>query len=410
MDHAVKKSNQIMRLPYSFHKKDDDSDDGYKVKIIYERKQDDKILAFNNDSYDSAMFAYSTKQLIKAFEIDKEIINNIRINKKIRNSDEIRQSNEYKETVKKEAAEAEKSVTFLHDKYSVTKAITEENVNFFIYLQQNSPKEPMTRQQATQYIKSIDMRYILGFNNQPLNAAFSSLFYTDEHPSDNFFINPKTGETSYYCRLDNYVYNDIFNIVYHLLKFNDNMSESSKWNKTFNFVYKMFGLNITANWKKEFEQTISNNLLKFGEIINYSKNTKYLKCAIELYKELMKLWKEHVYQNNIGWRDASRTIAADWISTSIQKDRTTIQKMLLILEYVGLISRTTSKYKYKVLECWKKEPNEYQFTVITDDNINSIIFKAESIRMSMTKPLKEVSRKKLDELFKKVPHKNVRAL
>ena len=395
-----------MRLPYSFHKKDDDSDDGYMVKIIYERKNFDKISAFNDDSYDSAMFAYSTKQLIKAFEIDKEIINNIRINKKICNSDKICQSNEYKEIVKKEVVKAEKSVAFLYNKYSATKAISEENVNFFTYLQQDSPKEPMTRQHATQYIKSIDMRYILGFNNQSLNAAFSSLFYTDEHPSDNFFTNQMTGKTSYYCRLDNYVYNDIFNIVYHLLKFDDNMSESSKWNKTFNFVYQMFGLNITTNWKKEFEQAISNNLLKFGEIINYSKNTKYLKCAIELYKELMKLWKEHVYQNNISWRDTSRTIAADWISTLVKKDRTNIQKMLLILEYVGLISPTTSKYKHKVLEYWKKEPNEYQFTVITDDNINSIIFKAESIRMSITKPLKEVSRQKLDKLFKKVPHNN----
>ena len=102
VDHAVKKSNQVMRLPYSFHKKDDDSDDGYKVKIIYERKQADKILAFNDDSYDSAMFAYSTKQLIKAFEIDKEIINNIKAKNKGHTSKQICQSNEYKEIVKKE--------------------------------------------------------------------------------------------------------------------------------------------------------------------------------------------------------------------------------------------------------------------------------------------------------------------
>ena len=54
----------------------------------------------------------------------------------------------------------------------------------------------MTRQQTTQYIKSINMRKVLGFDNQPLKAAFSSLFYTDEHPSDNFFIKPMTGKTS----------------------------------------------------------------------------------------------------------------------------------------------------------------------------------------------------------------------
>ena len=38
-----------MRLPYSFHKKDDDSDDGYKVKIIYEREKKSKEKMFEED-------------------------------------------------------------------------------------------------------------------------------------------------------------------------------------------------------------------------------------------------------------------------------------------------------------------------------------------------------------------------
>ena len=68
VDHAVKKSNQIMRLPYSFHKKADDTDDGYPVKIIYERKREDKELYFKNDLYESAMFAYPTTKIKKAFK------------------------------------------------------------------------------------------------------------------------------------------------------------------------------------------------------------------------------------------------------------------------------------------------------------------------------------------------------
>ena len=44
-----------------------------------------------------------------------------------------------------------------------------------------------SRKEATQYIKSFDMREILGFSNQPLNSAFSSLFYQDTHPSDYFY-------------------------------------------------------------------------------------------------------------------------------------------------------------------------------------------------------------------------------
>ena len=401
VDHAVKKSNQIMRLPYSYHKKDDNNDDGYKVKIIYERNKKIKDMFIEEDYYISAQFAYPIQKLIEAFKVDEDIINDLKSENKNRTSKEIRQTNEYKEKVKNESIKAKNFVTFLYDKYSVTEAISSENANFFTCLQQISPKIPMSRKEATQYIKSFDMRDILGFNNQPLNAAFSSLFYQDTHPSDYFYTNPKTGSTSYYCRLDKYFYNDIFDIVYHLLNFDDDMSEKKKWLKTFNFVYKMFGLNITTNWKQDFEKAILNNLEKFKQIIHYSKHTKYLKCASKLYEELMIVWKEHVYDNNIDWRNVNRTISAKWIGDRINTSRSTIQKELLLLEYVGLINRIDSIYRQSA--AWKKDSNEYRFEIINESNINEIIEKVEIIKRIMSKPLKEVTRHKLDILFKKSP-------
>ena len=72
VDYAVKKSNQIMRLSYSFHKKDDDTDEGYQVRIIYERKSEEQEEYFENDCYETAMFAYPTTELTKKFKIAEE--------------------------------------------------------------------------------------------------------------------------------------------------------------------------------------------------------------------------------------------------------------------------------------------------------------------------------------------------
>ena len=74
----------------------------------------------------------------------------------------------------------------------------------------------MTREEATQYIRKIDLREILEFEKQGLGVAFSSLFYEDKKPSD-AFVSDKEGNTVYYCRRENKFYYDIFDIVYRLL-------------------------------------------------------------------------------------------------------------------------------------------------------------------------------------------------
>ena len=154
------------------------------------------------------------------------------------------------------------------------------------------------------------------------------------------------------------------------------------------------------NWEEEFQRTLSNNIEKFNQIVTHSKETRYLKCATILYSELMTVWKEHVYKNNIDWKTAHRTIAAEWIGKRINLARSTVQKELLLLEYIGLITRIDKKTDWYI---WS---NEYQFNVITEENFTEIIMRAETIKRSMSRPLKEVNRKKLDYLFKKVPHNN----
>lgn len=108
----------------------------------------------------------------------------------------------------------------------------------------------------------------------------------------------------------------------------------------------------------------------------------------------MTLWKEHAYKNNINWRTAHRTIGAEWIGKRINLARSTVQKELLLLEYIGLINRINKKSDWYICS------NEYQFNIITDENITGMIIRAETIRTSMLKPLKEVTRQKLDNLLK----------
>lgn len=392
VDPAVKKSNQIMRVPFSLHKKDDNED--FTVTIKYERKSDLKIEPIEEGNYISAQFAYSIEEIIETFKIDAKILQEVKNQVGTKDKSKLRVTEEYKITSNKAKESAEKAVTLLKDKYPVTKAIVESDFAFFDYLQKILSDKPMSRTEATEYVNSIDIRKVLGFKNQSLNAAFSSLFYSDVHPSDYFFTNTKTGLTSYYCRLENRYYNNIFDIVYHLLNFDEKSSEKEKWLKTFNHVYKMFGIKIASQWEDEFNNALSGNIEKFNRIVSHSKKTRYLKCAMKLYNELMTLWKKHVYENNIDWRTAHRSIGAEWIGKKINLARSTAQKELLLLEYIGLINRTNKKFDWFICS------NEYQFAVIADENITEMITRTEIIRDYMSKPLKEVTRQKLDNLLK----------
>ncbi len=384
VDHAVKKSNQIMRLPYSFHKKIDDTDDGYPVKIIYERKREYKELYFENDLYESAMFAYPTSKIKKAFKINAGKTKNSTMNRKHK---------------KEEAPTKLRSQEIIRDKYTVTKAISEGNLSYFDYLQIKTPKSPMTRTEAREYVKSIDLIKILGFKNQSLNTAFSSLFYEDKHPSDAFIKN-KNGATIYYCRRENQWYYDIFDVVHHLLKFKQRLTEKEKWSKTFEFVYKMFGIKLVKRKEENiatFERARISNIEILDKVIMFSKKTKYLSGFVKrLYEKLMELWKEHSEKYNLPWRKLHMTLSTDYLAERLGKKKrdSTISKGLLILETIGLIKKHDGKYrKNNNLNA----ANEYHFPILTEDDLTTVIKKVETIRELYKKPLNEVTRKGLEE-------------
>lgn len=395
VDYAVKKSNQIMRLPYSIHKKDDNEDEGFQVKIIYERNRKLKEEFFAEEYNETDQLLYRTNKIIKSFQIDmNKIIKNQ--NKKIRTFDKIREDKIIIENISEE-------LKILTDKYSVTKAISERDTNYFEYLRKNKNNGAMSRQEATEYIRKIDLREILGFNEQKLNAGFSSLFYEDKNPSD-YFKSDENGRVSYYCRRENHFYNSIFEIVYRLSKFDNEMSEQEKWKEVYEFVYEINGIKLITGAeenKREFDRARQKNIEILSKTANHSKNTKYLKkFVMKLYEELMQIWEEHSEKYKLAWREMHKTVSVNYLADKMgrKKGDSKISKGLLILESIGVIERAEGKYQIH-----ENIPtaNEYRFCILREENISELTAGAEMIKANFNKPLNEVTRKKLEEIEKK---------
>ena len=236
----------------------------------------------------------------------------------------------------------------LCNKYEVIRAISEGNIRYFEYLRKKAQENNMTREEATQYIRKIDLREILGFEKQGLGAAFSSLFYEDKKPSD-AFVSDREGKTVYYCRRENKFYYDIFDIVYRLLKAEG--TEQEKWRKVFDFVYEMFVIKIVRNKeenKKTFDRVRANNIEILNKISKHSKKTRYMSRFItKLYEKIMELWAAHSDKNNLPWEKVHMTLSVDFLAQRLGKKKrdSTISKGLLILEFTGLIKRVKGQYK-----------------------------------------------------------------
>ena len=111
----------------------------------------------------------------------------------------------------------------------------------------------------------------------------------------------------------------------------------------------------------------------------------------------MELWKEHSEKHNLPWRKVHRTLSADYLAEKLGKKKrdSTISKGLLIMEAIGLIKRYESKYqKNNKLN----KANEYQFSILKENDLGSITKKAEEIKRRYNKPLNEATRKGLEEL------------
>ena len=165
---------------------------------------------------------------------------------------------------------------------------------------------------------------------------------------------------------------------------------------TFEFVYKMFGITLMKSKEENiatFERTRTDNIEIFDKVIKSSKKTKYLGGFVKrLYEKLMELWKEHSEKYNLPWRKLHMTLSTDYLAERLGKKKrdSTISKGLLILETIGLIKKHDGKYRKNN---YLNAANEYQFSILTEDDLTTVIKKVEKIRELYKKPLNEVTRK-----------------
>lgn len=191
-----------------------------------------------------------------------------------------------------------------------------------------------------------------------------------------------------------------FDVVHHLLKFKQGLTEKEKWSKTFEFVYKMFGIKLVKIKEENiamFGRTRTGNVEIFDKAIMSSKKTKYLGGFVKrLYEKLMELWKEHSEKYNLPWRKLHMTLSTDYLAERLGKKKrdSTISKGLLILETIRLIKKHDEKYrKNNNLNA----ANEYHFPILTEDDLTVIIKTVKKIRDVYKKSLNEVTRKGLEE-------------
>lgn len=77
------------------------------------------------------MLTYSLEEIIDAFKIDAEILQDVKNQVGTKGKSNLQDTEEYKITSDATKESAEKAVTLLKDKYSVTKAIVEDDFAFF---------------------------------------------------------------------------------------------------------------------------------------------------------------------------------------------------------------------------------------------------------------------------------------
>ena len=409
VDHACKKSNQLLRLPGSFHQKKENTD-LFNVEIIKTTNFSKKASALLNNTYSPGMFSHRIIDFMHAFNISTKLnetktISTTKIDKPTKKTT--------KTTVNITINTFCRGSSYRNN--SVVYAISQKNPNdaCFENIKTDAKNKfgdrTISITDATEYIKSIDLRTILNVNYEPRNAI-NSLFYSDINPSD-YFYQSENHTVSYYCRCEDTWYNSIFDIIAKVF-YPDKTLTTENWSDVYKFAYEMFGLNVMfknnpTEVTAQFDKIRADNINTFKSIVAHSKKTKYLKAYTDLYELIMDLWAEHVNEYNIPYMQAHRDLGAEWLSSKlaergIKKDRRWITRGLMILRFIGVLTKIVGNQNSKVSLPDTKQGvgdnvNRYTFPILKT-NIDEIIKRAEIIRFTFDKPSIQVSEKKLTEL------------
>ena len=258
VDDKVRKPCQVIRLPFSYHRKGGDND-LHEVSLVKNKKAS----------------CYPIEQIKASFQIGNYTLKNLKSNT-IKSNKKLPSNKTLPSSIPNTANNN------ANDKYPVLTAIQNDDYSFWEEFQDNSPKNPMTIKEAYTYVDSLDMRKLLGFDSN--KKSVSSLFYTDVHPSDRFFEDKQTGRIAYYCCKENKVYHSFWEIVQRV--------KDCSTQAAFRFCDKAMGIKLLPYNKIDLDSMIKNNINVLKQIAGKNKYTKCLNRAIPLYKQILFRFKE----------------------------------------------------------------------------------------------------------------------
>ena len=191
-------------------------------------------------------------------------------------------------------------------RYPSVKAIVSGNSNYFSYLKGLFPSTSVNYDRAKALVKSVDLRTILEIDCE-LNKKFHSIFHWDCTPSDFFY--EYQSEIFYFSGREVKAL-DIFGIVQAL--------QQNTFEEAANFVYKMFGLNVQLPSKYEGNKTLVSCPYDYNTFIQEKdkrwKNFEDMKAKvfkdgskieINKFNRLEPVYKLFIYE---AWDNAIQTV------------------------------------------------------------------------------------------------------
>lgn len=293
VDNAVSDGARVLRIPCTYHKKDDSTRTQIKIKQIQNTK-------------------YTWAEIFIAFDLA---------------------SLDAQQQAKKQQAKRTHTHTATNNATSAIKALDADYYDF-------APVGKMDYGKARQYILSQELAEFLEIATT--DAAFSSPLRKDAHPSASVYCmidnNTKSPVSLLYDHAEKQAYN-IFDVVQTL---------SGCDNKTaWRFLCSVYGISVKGNQAQAQAQNVDDDIkahIKAYKAICKARGCEYLKDALPTYKAILKIWKEQTTQQpHIQPYDLFLLVGRTYIKKISKESEKTISRHINALYKLNIIRYTNNE-------------------------------------------------------------------
>lgn len=339
-DEKAKLVTQVLRCPGTIHKKD--GLDEFEIKVISLHSKH-----------------YSINELEKAFPPVKS---------------------EQREQEKKEVKPKSKAYTF--DNNDLADAIKKLDASYFSYV----PKLDIALKwvDAVEFIRQYDIRDFFNLNVE-INCVFPSMFRQDNKPSCAIYQN-KVENRYYYNDFGDADFQnvDLFQIVQNLA--------SVDFNTSVEFLCDVFQISLIRQKNglvKDIDSIIASNINVFEKVANSDKKLKFMREISDVYKSIMKMWKERQDKANFNNPlELYLSLGRDKVAEKANIEATKISRILLILEGLNALEKVQGKKINSFLPV-----NTYLIQELNEDALKS---QALSLKQHISN-IFQITRSKLEE-------------